>query len=249
MGLTTCYFFAGYNSMRVPPAYHSVKIFKDHASGLHATAVSRSGKTQYFYTPEHHRQVAQAKWQRLRAFSSAVPTIRERFRTQATSHQQLVMQLMDECGMRVGTESETSAVGATGITRSHLRGSRLNFVGKSAQTNTCDVSDNLARGIRALRAGDSNANLHRKVAALMKPFTPKDFRMYRANVEYVRARRGKSDHADAVRQAASHINNTTTICEKYYLAPFLKDVKYTPLRRSTSDESALRALLHNARLF
>lgn len=236
--------------MRVPPAYHSIKFFKDNASGLQATAVSRSGKTQYFYTPEHHRQVAQAKWQRLRAFSSAVPTIRDRFRTQASSHQRLVMQLMDECGMRVGAEStRTSAIGATGITSSHLRGSRLNFVGKSARTNTCDVSHDLARDIRALRAGDRNANLHRKVAALMKPFTPKDFRMYRANVEYVRARRSNSGHAEALRHAALHINNTTTICEKYYLAPFLKDVTYTRLRQSTSNEAALRALLHNAPLF
>jgi DNA topoisomerase IB len=242
------FFCAMYSStMRVPLAYHTVKFYKNNASGLHATAVSPSGKTQYFYTPEHNRQVAREKWQRLRAFSSAVPTIRERFWTQATPHQRLVMQLMDECGMRVGAETATSAIGATGITRSHLRGLRLNFVGKSAKENTCDVSHELARSIRALRAGD--ANLHRKVAALMKPFTPKDFRMYRANVEYVHARRSSSNHAEAVRQAALHINNTAAICEKYYLAPFLKDVTYARLRRSISDESVLCALLHNARLF
>jgi DNA topoisomerase-1 len=125
--------------LAIPPAWSDVWICPDPSGHLQATGYDDAGRKQYRYH-DRWREVRDAtKFHRMRAFSEALPRIREAvdadLRKRSLSREKvlaIVVALLDETLLRVGNEQyarDNESYGITTLLREHVavEGTRVRF--------------------------------------------------------------------------------------------------------------------------
>lgn len=150
-------------TLAIPPAYTDVWICADPNGHLQATGRDQEGRKQYIYHDAWTRVRQEHKFERIVAFSRALPALRERIdgdlRSPALSRSRILaaaVRLMDRTFMRVGHDAYAEENGTYGLTTLHtdhvtLAGTSiaLSYTGKSDQEREVYVSDpRLARVLR-----------------------------------------------------------------------------------------------------
>jgi DNA topoisomerase-1 len=154
-------------SLAIPPAYRDVWISPDPAGHIQATGRDARGRKQYRYHPRWREVRDATKFDRMLAFSRALPAIRSRV-TRDLARKRLgrrkviaaVVQLLHETGIRVGNEEYARANRSYGLTTLRDRhvaitGDRivLEFRGKRGKEHRCELRDpRLARVLARCRA-------------------------------------------------------------------------------------------------
>jgi len=132
--------------IRIPPAWEDLMIDPDPHALLVAIGVDSKGRKQYLYSPEHHAQSKDLKFQKVRQLieqhedirSEIEEDINHRRTDDLTREAALVAYLLYETGIRPGSNAETlgdvKAFGATTLQLRHVKpcvsGVRLKFTGK-----------------------------------------------------------------------------------------------------------------------
>ncbi len=148
-------------SLAIPPAWNDVWICPWPNGHLQATGRDAKGRKQYRYHPRWRQVRDEAKFERVVAFSRALPHIHDavardlalpgipREKVLAT-----VVALLEQSLIRVGNDEYASQNGSYGLTTLRKRhveisGSqiRFSFRGKSGQHHEVDVSDRRVAGI------------------------------------------------------------------------------------------------------
>jgi DNA topoisomerase-1 len=201
-------------ALAIPPAWTEVWICEDPTGHVQATGIDDAGRKQYRYHP-HWRAVRDAtKFHRMEAFAAALPRIRAAvdrdLRRRTMSRERvlaLVVALLDETLIRIGSREpgdEGGAIGLTTMACEHVdvHGTRVSFSfpGKSGQDQELELRHpRLARQLlrceeipgqrlfawqddgewRPIDSGDVNAYL-REIAG--DDLTAKDFRTWGGTV-------------------------------------------------------------------
>lgn len=205
-------------SLGIPPDWDDVWISKDPNGHLLATGYDAKGRKQYFYHPSWTEYRNQIKFDKMRSFGLVLPIIRMKtekdLRKKGWPKEKvlaLVVQILDEYGIRIGNEQykrENETFGLTTLRRKHLdfeRGSgRLEYKAKSGKYRKISIErGQLARLIKRcselpgyeifkykgedgkyhhLRSQDVNEYLQDIVG---NDFTCKDFRTWYGTVTVV----------------------------------------------------------------
>ena len=187
-------------ALGVPPAWTGVRLNPDPNGALQAIGKDAKGRSQYIYSAEHSQQAAAAKFERLKAFTAALPGIREAVARDLTSSDPkkadaaAVTYLIDKTGFRVGgtgdTQAEKQAYGASTLTGEHVTVSgdhvAFNFTGKKGVDISHEVTDARLAGIidsrastggRLFSSSDSDVRSYLKSISGQE-FKVKDFRTY-----------------------------------------------------------------------
>jgi DNA topoisomerase I len=147
-------------ALAVPPAWTDVWICPDPAGHIQATGIDDAGRKQYLYHPRWRAVRDATKFHRMGAFAAALPTVRARVdedlrhpRLTRDRVLALVVALLDETLIRIGSDRHAAAGGAVGLTtlaceHVDVHGTRINFrfPGKSGQEHDIElVHPRLAR--------------------------------------------------------------------------------------------------------
>jgi DNA topoisomerase-1 len=154
-------------ALAIPPAYEDVWVCPDPRGHIQATGRDARGRKQYRYHPRWHAARTETKFDRMLAFSEALPRIR---RTVARDLARdglprekvlaAVVHLLENTCIRVGNEEYARANDSFGLTtlrdgHARVRGSRvvLEFRGKRGKHHRCEITDRrLARVIARCQA-------------------------------------------------------------------------------------------------
>ena len=154
-------------ALAIPPAYEDVWICPDPRGHLQATGRDARGRKQYRYHPRWHALRNETKFDRMLAFSEALPRIR---RTVARDLAReglprekvlaAVVHLLENTCIRVGNEEYARSNDSFGLTtlrdgHARVRGHRVvfEFRGKRGKPHRCQISDRrLARVIAHCQA-------------------------------------------------------------------------------------------------
>ncbi|MFA9431772.1 DNA topoisomerase IB [Egicoccus sp. AB-alg2] len=201
-------------ALAIPPAWTDVWICEDPAGHVQATGVDDAGRKQYRYHPRWRAVRDATKFHRMEAFATALPRIRASvdrdLRARTMSRERvlaLVVALLDETLIRIGSREpgdEGGAIGLTTLACEHVdvHGTRVHFSfpGKSGQEQDLELRHpRLARQLlrceeipgqrlfawqddgewRNVDSGDVNAYL-REIAD--DDLTAKDFRTWGGTV-------------------------------------------------------------------
>lgn len=150
-------------ALGIPPAYQDVWICPDPNGHIQATGRDARGRKQYRYHQRWRETRDEDKYNRMLAFSAALPKIRERV-AQDLARPGLprekvlatVVRLLETTAIRVGNEEyarQNKSFGLTTMRDRHVKieGSRLHFRfrGKSGKKHTIDLQDKrLARIVK-----------------------------------------------------------------------------------------------------
>lgn len=146
------------NKLAIPPAYTDVWICPSRNGHLQATGKDARGRKQYRYHPDWQVQRNDNKFDRLKAFGSALPRLRARVardlvpkRSQPVSRTLVLatmVRLLDTTFVRVGNDAyarENGSFGLTTLRNPHagVQGStiQLRFRGKSGVMQNLKVND------------------------------------------------------------------------------------------------------------
>jgi DNA topoisomerase-1 len=222
-------------SLVLPPAWTDVWICSQPNGHLQATGKDAKGRKQYRYHPNWNNWRSQTKYFRLPQFAEALPLIRER--TEADLKRSgipfekvlaLVVRLIEQTNIRIGSESYKNLYGSFGLTTLQDRHVKVDgaevkfqFKGKKGVFHTLSITDRrLARLVKQCRdipgkelfqyideagrrctidSGDVNRYL-KDITGL--DFTAKDFRTWSGSVEAYRALRdiGPAETAMALKK-------------------------------------------------
>jgi DNA topoisomerase-1 len=153
--------------LAVPPAYRDVWISPDPDGHLQATGRDARGRKQYRYHPRWRAVRDETKFDRMLAFSRALPRIRRRVRRElarpglpAEKVVAAVVQLLGDTCIRVGNEEYARANDSYGLTtlrdqHVEVEGStiRFEFRGKRGKQHVCTLRDRrLARVVARCQA-------------------------------------------------------------------------------------------------
>jgi DNA topoisomerase-1 len=141
--------------LAIPPAYTEVWICPDPKGHLQATGRDARGRKQYRYHEAWRAVRDETKFERIVAFSEALPEIRARvdrdLRRPGLPREKVlatIVQLLECTAIRVGNDEYAKANASFGLTtlKDHhveISGSRLRFEfrGKSGKTHTVDLTD------------------------------------------------------------------------------------------------------------
>ncbi|HSK23684.1 MAG TPA: hypothetical protein VK906_10930 [Egicoccus sp.] len=224
-------------ALAIPPAWTDVWICEDPAGHVQATGVDDAGRKQYRYHPRWRAVRDATKFHRMGAFADALPTIREAvdrdLRARMLSRERvlaLVVALLDETMIRIGSrepDEDGGAIGLTTLECEHVdvHGTRVHFSfpGKSGQEQDLELRHpRLARQLlrceeipgqrlfawqdddetwHQVDSGDVNAYL-REVAG--DDLTAKDFRTWGGTVVAAQTLRDLGPPADQ-READANI--------------------------------------------
>ncbi|MFA9444585.1 DNA topoisomerase IB [Egicoccus sp. AB-alg6-2] len=224
-------------ALAIPPAWTDVWICDDPAGHIQATGIDDAGRKQYRYHPRWRAVRDATKFHRMGAFSAALPRIRDAvdrdLRARTMSRERvlaLVVALLDETMIRIGSrepDEEGGAIGLTTLACEHVdvHGTRVHFSfpGKSGQEQDLELRHpRLARQLlrceeipgqrlfawqdgggtwRQVDSGDVNAYL-REISG--DDLTAKDFRTWGGTVVAAETLRdlGPPQHQ---RQADDHV--------------------------------------------
>ncbi|HEU4588597.1 MAG TPA: hypothetical protein VFS11_08115 [Gemmatimonadales bacterium] len=142
-------------SLAIPPAYTDVWICPDPRGHLQATGRDARGRKQYRYHPAWRAVRDETKFERMVAFSEALPGIREQvdrdLRRQGLPREKVlatIVRLLECTAIRVGNDEYAKANESFGLTtlkdqHVEISGSRLRFEfrGKSGKTQVVDLTD------------------------------------------------------------------------------------------------------------
>jgi DNA topoisomerase I len=142
-------------ALAVPPAYTDVWICPDPRGHLQATGRDARGRKQYRYHSAWRTVRDETKFERMVAFSEALPGIREQverdLRRQGLPREKVlatIVRLLECTAIRVGNDEYAKANDSFGLTtlKDHhveISGSRLRFEfrGKSGKTHAVDLTD------------------------------------------------------------------------------------------------------------
>ncbi|HEX5387465.1 MAG TPA: hypothetical protein VFW66_12230 [Gemmatimonadales bacterium] len=153
--------------LAIPPAYTDVWICPTPRGHLQATGRDARGRKQYRYHPKWREVRDETKFERMVAFSEALPGIRERVKEDLALPDlprekvlAAIVQLLECTAIRVGNDEYARANRSFGLTtlrdrHVEISGSRLRFEfrGKSGKTQTVDLTDRrLARIVARCQA-------------------------------------------------------------------------------------------------
>jgi DNA topoisomerase-1 len=151
------------DSLAIPPAYTDVWISPDPDAPVQATGRDARGRKQYRYHPSWRARQEAAKYERMRAFGSALPRIRARvtadLRRSGVCREKVLAtlaRLLERTLIRVGNEQYARANRSYGLTtlRNHhvdVNGAEVHFRfrGKSGVVHDITVHDpRIARTLR-----------------------------------------------------------------------------------------------------
>ena len=128
-------------SLKVPPAWKSVKLNSNPKADLQAVGVDRKGRKQAIYSAEHSERAAAEKFARLKEFTQELPKLRQRIEADINNksippHEReaaAVLSLIDKTGFRIGSDRETgaekTAFGASTLKTNHVKieGDKVQF--------------------------------------------------------------------------------------------------------------------------
>ena len=134
-------------ALAIPPAWEDVWICRDPRGHVQATGIDDAGRKQYRYHPRWRSVRDATKFHRMGDFSRALPDIRDGVDADLRRHRfdrrkmvALVVALLDETLIRIGSERYVRTNGAHGLTTlegDHVEVSgttiRFSFPGKSGQ--------------------------------------------------------------------------------------------------------------------
>lgn len=183
--------------LRLPPAWHSVRVSEDPNAALQATGIDSKGRVQYRYSAEHSERQAAEKFARLQEFAKAVPQIEASSLRdmRAGSDAAGATYLIAQTGFRVGSDAETGAAvkayGATTLLGKHVQvdGNKVsfNFTGKKGVEISKTIEDkpladlirskNLDPEARLFKTTDADVRTYMKSVS-KDDFKVKDFRTY-----------------------------------------------------------------------
>lgn len=207
------------HAVNVPPAYTSACYSADPRADLLATAVSPSGKKQYFYSPSHNQMASDAKEERLRKFAGKLKHIRRRVRAMVErgDDRGIALHVLDHCGIRPGLR------GGGDLTGRHFRNGVARFTGKAGVPQSCDMRGSGVVSMGQLRRyGGASPEQLREA---MGEFQLKDWRTWRANVRFLehwmRAPRPmtKRTWRDVIAATAADNGHTPAVFRNHYLLP------------------------------
>ena len=153
------------NAIGLPPAYRDCWFNPDPEADLQATGIDARGRKQYRYHPRFRLAQESRKYDRLRAFGLALPTLRQRVEAalsgRAISFERAVasvIRVLDSGALRVGNEQYRRAngtYGASTLQMRHLRVEgqriRLRFTAKSGKRRELTLTDrSLLRFVRQM---------------------------------------------------------------------------------------------------
>jgi DNA topoisomerase-1 len=162
-------------SLAIPPAWTDVWICPDPDGHLQATARDAKDRKQYRYHPAFRAERDEDKFDRMLAFSEALPKLRERIEQDllvpGLTRRKLLatlVRLLDKTLIRIGNEvylKENKSVGLTTMRRRHVQvdGHTLTFSfrGKSGVQHEIAVTDQrLARIVKQLQDSPGQELFH-----------------------------------------------------------------------------------------
>jgi DNA topoisomerase-1 len=141
--------------LAIPPAYTDVWICPDPDGHLQATGRDARGRKQYRYHPRWREVRDETKFERMIAFSEALPAMRDRLERDLAlpglprdKVLAAIVQLLECTAIRVGNDEYARTNRSFGLTtlkdrHVEIEGSRLRFEfrGKSGKAQTVDVTD------------------------------------------------------------------------------------------------------------
>jgi len=135
----------------IPPAWVKVRLNPDPEGDMQVFGKDAKGRTQYRYSLKHNENAKAEKFARLKAFTEALPNIREGIATGVAQEDPAAMALfvIDQVAIRIGGKEDTGAdkkaFGVTTLLRRHIKIDgdtvRFNFPGKSGVVNNKKVTD------------------------------------------------------------------------------------------------------------
>jgi len=146
--------------MKLPPAYHPVKISLNANSKIQAIGTDQKGKSQYIYNSCWVNKRERKKICQLNDFSKQLPTIRNKIdrhlRSSSMSQDKiiaLILKIILGCHFRVGNDigrDVYNSYGITTITKKQLKttskgGLEIEFIGKRGVTNKCLIRDSVVK--------------------------------------------------------------------------------------------------------
>ena len=153
-------------SLAIPPAWEDVWICPVPNGHLQAVGTDAAGRRQYLYHPDWRIRRDEAKFRRVTAAATRLPTARRRVAADLGAQGMpleraaaIAVRLLDLGYFRIGNDAYADANGSFGLTtlqRQHVRrkGSTLvfQFVGKSGIEHTIAIADaDIVEAIRVLR--------------------------------------------------------------------------------------------------
>ena len=153
-------------SLAIPPAWEDVWICPVPNGHLQAVGTDAAGRRQYLYHPDWRIRRDEAKFRRVTAAATRLPTARRRVAADLGAQGMpleraaaIAVRLLDLGYFRIGNDAYADANGSFGLTtlqRQHVRrkGSTLvfQFVGKSGIEHTITIEDaDIVEAVRVLR--------------------------------------------------------------------------------------------------
>jgi DNA topoisomerase-1 len=118
------------SALKLPPAWTHVRVNTDPDAALVAVGKDKKGRTQYRYSAAHSEAAAAEKFERMKSFEKALPTLRSAteqdvdHENEATREAAVVTRLIDKTGFRIGSDEDTlaskKAYGATTLQARHV---------------------------------------------------------------------------------------------------------------------------------
>tara|TARA_B100000963_G_scaffold361809_1_gene399865 strand:+ start:3734 stop:4555 length:822 start_codon:yes stop_codon:yes gene_type:complete len=240
------------NKLKIPPVWKDVKIDKNPNSNIQATGIDSKGRKQYIYNKEFVEKSKANKFKKLDKFdySKYSRVIKNDILKKDLSRNCIIaniIKLMEDLNIRVGNESykkENGSYGITTLLKKHLKGNKLEFVGKKGINHikyiTNPVSIEFIKRVNKLKgpnlfyfdngstvySNDLNNYLKEKV---QNNVTCKDIRTYCANkifLNYMNKLKLSKNEKDRKKQlnegidhTANELGNTRKICKESYLCP------------------------------
>ena len=153
-------------SLAIPPAWEDVWISSDAQGHLQATGRDARGRKQYLYHPAWRSVRDASKFDRMLAFGTALPALRERIEADLAREGlprervlAAVVRLVDDTLIRVGSEEYRRSNGSFGAStmrqsQAHVDGRRItiDFRGKGGKLQHAEITDGrLARIVQRLQ--------------------------------------------------------------------------------------------------
>tara|TARA_B110001450_G_C17657758_1_gene495969 strand:+ start:970 stop:1788 length:819 start_codon:yes stop_codon:yes gene_type:complete len=239
--------------LKIPPMWTSVKIDMSKNAKIQATGHDLKGRKQYIYNQVWTEKSKKVKFNKMDNFNyDHYSRVIDNFIKKNDLSRECVIanviKLMEDLNIRVGNEmykKENGSYGITTLLKSHLNGSKLNFIGKKGIQHIKNISSekslNFIRRVKKIKgqnlfydgegkcitSSDLNAFLRNKVNSSV---TCKDIRTYKANQIFLkfmkRVKLGKTEKdrkkqiLQGIDYTAHELGNTRKVCKDSYLSPY-----------------------------
>lgn len=241
--------------MNIPPAWINVSIADNAKNDVLAIGEDSKGRVQYLYSKEWNNNQEKIKFIRLIYFSKNINYIRKYLKQILKEEgwfkekmKAFIISVIDNCGLRIGNEKYKELYDTDGITtlkKEHISilntKIKLKFIGKKNVENTCTITNNFLLKLfkdlynynkdstyffsvnNKIISNNSINNFLRKFG----DYTIKDFRTYRANIDFIKCLYNKPIETTptkikktiniCLKEIADKLNNTKTVLKNKYI--------------------------------